>query len=209
MEKSYIDEEKWLEWIDTLAQEDIVVIDQFLPQNLWQELRNFLLEKLQDMDKAGIGVGAENQVISEIRGDYTFWLEPSRDTHINQFFDVMEELQSQLNRYCYLSLSGSEFHLAHYPAGSYYKKHLDQFGSRSNRLITFILYLNEYWEPFHEGQLKIYPKNGQNREIAPQSNRAVIFKSDKLPHEVLPTTVSRYSVTGWFLYQRSGVGFLG
>lgn len=94
-----------------------------------------------------------------------------------------------------------------YPKGSFYKRHLDQFNNRSNRMITMIIYLNENWKKEDGGELKIY-KNNTEILVEPLANRSIIFKSAALEHEVLPTNAGRNSITGWFLYQPSGVGYI-
>ena len=204
---AFYSEDLWLNWIDQLSEGDHVVIDNFIEEGVYQTARSFLMEKLEDetFAKAKIGPGSEEQVVSEIRGDYIYWLDRTRDTTLLPFFGLIDETIQVLNRYCYLSLSGFEFHLAHYPAGSFYKRHLDQFKSRSNRMISMIIYLNEGWKPGNGGELKIYQGKG-DLIVEPLARRCVLFKSDTVPHEVLKTQVSRYSLTGWLLYMPSGVG---
>ncbi|XOV94381.1 MAG: 2OG-Fe(II) oxygenase [Bacteroidota bacterium] len=204
---TFFTEDQWLTWIDELSEHDFVIIDDFIDQETYQKARSFLLGKLRDEEfsKAKIGPASEQQIISEIRGDYIYWLDKSRDLSLQPFFALIDETVLVLNRYCYLSLSGSEFHLAHYPAGSFYRRHLDQFKSRNNRLISMIIYLNEGWKPGDGGELKIFKDSG-DLIIEPYARRCVIFKSDVVPHEVLKTQVSRYSLTGWLLYLPSGVG---
>lgn len=204
---AFYSEDQWLSWIDQLSEDDHVVIDNFIEEGVYQTARSFLMEKLEDdtFAKAKIGPGSEEQVVSEIRGDYIYWLDRNRDTTLLPFFGLIDETIQVLNRYCYLSLSGFEFHLAHYPAGSFYKRHLDQFKSRSNRMISMIIYLNEGWKPGNGGELKIFQDKG-DLIVEPLARRCVLFKSDTVPHEVLKTQVSRYSLTGWLLYMPSGVG---
>ena len=204
---AFYSEDQWLSWIDQLSEDDHVVIDDFIEEGVYQTARSFLMEKLEDdtFAKAKIGPGSEEQVVSEIRGDYIYWLDRNRDTTLLPFFGLIDETIQVLNRYCYLSLSGFEFHLAHYPAGSFYKRHLDQFKSRSNRMISMIIYLNEGWKPGNGGELKIFQDKG-DLIVEPFARRCVLFKSDTVPHEVLKTQVSRYSLTGWLLYMPSGVG---
>lgn len=204
---AFYSEDQWLSWIDQLSEDDHVVIDDFIEEGVYRSARSFLMEKLEDetFAKAKIGPGSEEQVVSEIRGDYIYWLDRNRDTTLLPFFGLIDETIQVLNRYCYLSLSGFEFHLAHYPAGSFYKRHLDQFKSRSNRMISMIIYLNEGWKPGNGGELKIYQDKG-DLIVEPLARRCVLFKSDTVPHEVLKTQVSRYSLTGWLLYMPSGVG---
>ena len=70
-----------------------------------------------------------------------------------------------------------------------------------------IVYLNEDWKTGDGGELKIYLAD-KDALIEPIKNRCVIFKSDTLEHEVLVTNKSRFSLTGWLLYQPSSVGYL-
>lgn len=207
---AYLKDEQFLEWVDILSEKDLVVIDNFLPQDLFDKAFAFLQQKQEEDEfkKAALGDAFSRQVVSEIRGDFAYWLDKERDVELKGFFELAQELIAKLNRYCFLSLSGYEFHLTHYPKGSYYKKHLDQFKERSNRLISVIVYLNKDWKEGDGGELKVYSDSKEDIIINPISNRCVIFKSDVVEHEVLPTNVSRYSLTGWLLYLPSGVGYL-
>ena len=195
----------WENRMDTLSQFDYVVMDDFLSIEVLSNLKSYFSQKEnQDkLDKAAIGSTGDSKVINEIRGDYTYWLDKSRDERDLQLFDVLDEVKSMINRFCFLSLSDYEFHLALYPEGSFYKKHLDQFKGRNNRMISMIIYLNENWRDGDGGELKIYPEEKEENIIAPLENRCILFRSDVLYHEVLPTNKPRKSVTGWMLYQPS------
>ena len=202
-------DDKWIGWIDRLAEDDIVIADDFLPANLFRTIMDFAydVEEENRLDKAGIGSSNQFKVVSEIRGDYIYWLDRQRDEPLKPFFQLMDELTEKLKRYCFLSLAGSEFHLAKYPPNSFYKRHLDQFKERSNRQITVLIYFNENWMPGDGGELKAYKKD-RELLIEPVANRLVLFKSDTIEHEVLPTRVPRYSLTGWLLRQPKSVGYL-
>lgn len=204
---AYYSEDQWLTWVDQLSENDYLIIDDFITNDIYQTARSFLLDKLkeEEFSKAAIGPASDQHIVSEVRGDYIFWLDKQRDGILSPFFGLLDETIGVLNRYCYLSLSGLEFHLAHYPAGSFYKKHLDQFKSRNNRMISMIIYLNEGWKTGNGGELKIFKPEG-DIIVNPVAKRCVLFKSDTVEHEVLRTTVSRYSLTGWLLYLPSGVG---
>lgn len=193
----------WENRMDTLSQFDYVVMDDFLSFEVLSNLKSYFSQKEnQDkLDKAAIGATGDSKVINEIRGDYTYWLDKSRDERDLQLFEVLDEVKSMINRFCFLSLSDYEFHLALYPEGSFYKKHLDQFKGRNNRMISMIIYLNENWCNEDGGELKIYPEEKEENIIAPLENRCILFRSDVLYHEVLPTNKPRKSVTGWMLYQ--------
>ncbi|MBO3700562.1 2OG-Fe(II) oxygenase [Fabibacter sp. E12] len=185
------------------------MIDDAISEQLFTSLRKFFLDKLdqEDFNLAGIGPLTNNQIVPTIRKDHIHWISRGEADCIDQVLSVFDQIISILNRYCFLSIKDSEFHLAHYPSGAYYQRHIDQFKDRGNRLISVILYLNEDWQPGNGGELKIYGE-GDPHVISPIGKRLVLFKSDKVAHEVLTTQVSRYSLTGWLLNKPKGVGYL-
>ncbi|WP_323756922.1 2OG-Fe(II) oxygenase [Roseivirga sp.] len=203
-------EEQWINSVDQLAQNDFVIIDDFLDKQLFESIRTYFLDRLEadGFSDAAIGALNQKQLEKSIRGDKIYWLERKDDTEMESFFQLTDELIQQLNQLCYLSLSGCEFHLAHYPIGAFYKKHIDQFKGRSNRLISVIIYLNVGWKPGDGGELKIFKENSEELLVEPLAGRCVMFKSDTVPHEVMKTKVNRYSLTGWLLYQPSTLGYL-
>lgn len=202
-------EDQWLDWMDRLAENDYVIVDDFISDELFADIRHFFseMEAADKLKKAGIGAQDDFQVKAKIRGDFIYWLDESRDSALSPFFGLMDELTQNLRRFCYLSLSGSEFHIAKYPAGSYYHRHLDQFKERSNRQITVLIYLNKNWKKGDGGELVIY-KDGEEIMVEPIAKRLLVFKSDVIEHEVLITNVPRYSLTGWLLHQPAGIGHL-
>lgn len=202
-------EDKMIDWVDRLSDQDYLVIDDFIDDGLLSTIRDYYehLLKQDEFDPAGIGALDQHHVNKKIRGDEVYWLNRRDDVALEEFFQIAEEIRLMLNRYCYLSLSGYEFHLAHYPAGSFYKRHLDQFQQRSNRLISSILYLNENWQPGDGGELKMFLPSGE-KLIEPLGKRLVLFKSDAVEHEVMMTYKGRYSLTGWYLYLPQGMGFM-
>ncbi len=191
--------------MDVLSENDFVVIDEFLPETLYQEIRSFFNLKLNDFDKAGIGAQDKYQIASNIRGDYVYWLDRDRDVALEEYWQLVEETVATLNRYCFLSLSGYEFHLAHYPPGGHYDRHLDQFKDRSNRMISVVIYLNEGWQRGDGGELEIF-QDDDTTLVEPLGKRCVMFKSANVPHAVRNSYKSRYSLTGWLLYHPSRLG---
>jgi SM-20-related protein len=201
--------DQWVKWMDRLAEDDYVIVDDFISDKLFSQIMDFFteMEENDKLKKAGIGTQQDFQVKTEIRGDFIYWLDENRDNELDPFFGLMEELTLNLKRFCYLSLSGSEFHIAKYPAGSYYHRHLDQFQERSNRQITVLIYLNKNWKKGDGGELVIY-KDQSEIKVEPLAKRLLVFKSDVIEHEVLTTNVPRYSLTGWLLHQPASVGFI-
>ncbi|MBI1222522.1 MAG: 2OG-Fe(II) oxygenase [Bacteroidetes bacterium] len=192
-----------------MAEQGFVAIDSFLPPDLYAQMHQRIKELLlhDELEQAGIGSQQDYIIREAIRGDSISWLDESHPSE-SLYLEEMMQMMERLNRGFMLSLSGMEFHFAAYPKDSYYKKHLDQFKERNNRLISLIVYLNDNWTPDDAGELRIYLKDGV-QDIAPIGNRAVLFRSDTLEHEVLPTKRIRKSITGWFLYRPPGLVILG
>jgi len=148
---------------------------------------------------AQVGKGSSKDRIEEIRGDSIRWIDvlnPERELHY--FVDLIEKLKQELNREFFLGIKDFECHLAKYPQGSFYKKHLDRFSNDSSRVFSFIFYLHETWEKSDGGELVLYDKKGEMMEkIIPVSGSMVCFMSEEIPHEVLPAKKERRSLTGW------------
>ena len=64
-------------------------------------------------------------------------------------------------------------------------------------MISVVLYLNEGWTDADGGQLRLHLAGGP-RDVLPELGTFVIFRSDTVPHEVLPAARPRYSLTGWY-----------
>lgn len=201
-------DEQWSTWFDTLADNDFVLIDDFFSVDLLVVVREFFQKQETQFRPAKVGQASLKQRVPEIRSDMTYWLDRQRDVDINDFFILMEDIIERLKSEMFLSLQGFEFHFALYPSGGFYKPHIDQFDTRSNRMISVIIYLNEGWQPGDGGELRIH-KEHTHIDVQPIINRAIIFRSDCVLHEVLPSLTPRRSLTGWLLKRPSGVGVLG
>ena len=113
----------------------------------------------------------------------------------------METLRQALNRELYLGLFEFEAHLAIYPPGAVYKKHLDQFRGIGLRTVTTTLYLNDNWQAADGGQLRLYLDETDPQrylDVQPEAGTLVTFLSARFLHEVLPAARERLSITGWF-----------
>jgi SM-20-related protein len=93
-------------------------------------------------------------------------------------------------------------HYAVYPPGKFYQKHLDSFQGSNRRKISFVLYLNQDWQTEQGGQLRLYLEDDQIKDVNPEGGTLVCFVSSELYHEVLITTQTRYSPTGWMRHDR-------
>jgi SM-20-related protein len=185
---------------DGLAEHGYAVIDQFLSQQEVEALLELPVFTTQSsLKKAGIGNNQTVQIQEGIRGDYIAWLnKATAEAPALVYMNQLEELIAYLNRALFLSLKDYEIHFTAYPAGSFYKRHLDQFKNDDHRKLSVICYLNPHWKDEEGGQLRMYlPEDAV--DIFPLAGRLVCFRSDQIEHEVLPATRERLSITGWLL----------
>lgn len=154
-----------------------------------------------DFRPARVGAGHSPHLSAAIRGDHTLWLERARSP-LEEFHAAIEALRLAVNGALFLGLFEFEGHFAVYPPGTFYRRHLDQFDDDRSRQLSCVLYLNEAWVPAHGGVLRLYTEGRQYVDIAPCGGTLVTFLSERFYHEVLPNTVERYSLTGWFRTRR-------
>lgn len=186
-----------------VAEQGYAVCEQFLPQ----QVTRAMLGQIESLDRsafrpAGVGRGEQFQVNPRIRTDRVCWIEEDGGA-LQPFFVEVARLQQHLNRQLYLGLVDFECHWAYYPAGGFYRRHLDAFVGQTNRRLSTVLYLNPHWQSGHGGELVLYGADGGAEivRVAPREGTFVVFLSEEFPHEVLPTQQQRYSVTGWFRVQ--------
>jgi len=185
---------------DGLADSGISVTDLFLSGAELDAIRSLSLLSgpISELRRAGVGKGTA-QVNEGIRGDHIEWLSvESAPDPLKAYLSKMEALRLFLNRSLFLGLQDFEAHVARYPAGAFYKRHLDQFRKDDHRRISVICYLNKDWNDNDGGQLRVY-MDGNHKDYLPLGGRLVCFRSDLLEHEVLPATRERASITGWML----------
>lgn len=202
--------EQWNRWLEQLAEQDFIYVDNFISESFFDRIQRYFQKLLDEskFSKAAIGSSENRQIESSIRGDFIYWFDKQRDQEISQLFNLFDETIYQLKRQLFLSLSDYEFHFAIYPPGTGYKKHIDQFHGKQNRVISMLIYLNEDWQPGDGGELKIYRPGDSAVMLEPIARRLVMFKSDAVPHQVMPTRIHRKSLTGWLLHQPASVGQL-
>jgi SM-20-related protein len=188
---------------DGLADQGYAMVDQFLSQS---EVDAILLEEefisgVSHFKKAGIGDSRSLKIQETIRGDYIKWLDKeSSPDSIKIYLHRLQALTHHLNQALFLSLKDIEVHLAMYPVGTFYKRHLDQFKKNDHRRLSVVCYLNRNWTDQAGGQLRMYV-NDQIIDVLPTAGKLICFRSDLIEHEVLPATRDRFSITGWMLDQ--------
>jgi SM-20-related protein len=156
---------------------------------------------------AKIGQGQSLQQHGGIRGDETWWFDlHAPPVELRPILERVEQLKIEINRSLFLGLKDWEVHLATYPPGAGYKKHLDRHQLQSSRKLSLVLYLNENWQKEDGGELVIYNQAGDElTRVSPEGGTLVMFLSEDFPHEVLPAKRERRSLTGWFLDAPRGV----
>ena len=117
-----------------------------------------------------------------------------------EFLDLAEQIRLALNRRLFLALFEFEAHVALYPPGAFYRRHFDSFRGAANRMVSLVVYLNRDWGDHDGGDLVLYrPGTGDEMaRIAPRAGTLLLFMSEEIEHEVLPTSRDRASVAGWF-----------
>ncbi len=187
-----------------LATSGWCVTPDFLSPPLVAELRSGArqLADAGGFRPAGVGRGAALQIRPEIRTDQVRWIDAHACSAAQAcYLARLEDLRLAINRVLFLGLFDLECHLALYPPGSRYRRHLDRFKGVESRVLSCIVYLNEDWRDADGGALMLYtdaedPHRGEC--ILPLGGQLVTFFSARFLHEVLPASRDRLSLTGWF-----------
>ncbi len=200
----HIDESELVRITETLARDGYAIIPNFIDR---ETCRALIAEGREQIDagmlkQAGVGQGEEHSLRDEIRSDHILWLDEGNAAPLQrQYLELLEAYRQEVNRQLFIGIFEFEGHLALYPPGSFYKRHLDRFRDDDRRTVTAILYLNEAWQEEQGGQLRFYP-NGESMEeymdVLPEAGTLVTFLSHDYWHEVLPGSRERMSITGWF-----------
>lgn len=185
--------------VDDLAEQGWSVQPQFLSKSLTTALADECRKRAAhgQLSPAGVGRGNQQQISEGLRGDHIQWLEPGDSASSDAYLSLLDELRGVINQGLYLGLEDFEGHFALYPPGAFYRKHLDRFRDNDRRTVSAVLYLNEDWQAEQGGALRLYLNDGSQRDVLPQAGTLVIFLSAELPHEVLPASRERLSLTGW------------
>ena len=189
-----------------LARQGWAMCEDFFAAELITTLRAELegLRRDGGVHRAAVGRGEGAQVHDAIRGDHIAWLKGNGATAAQRaFLQEMETLRLVLNEGLFLGLFEYEGHLAFYPPGAFYRRHLDRHRGSDSRIVSCVAYLNAAWQPGEGGELRLFLDEGRAVDIAPRGGTLACFLSGEIEHEVLSTRVPRYSVAGW-LRRRDG-----
>ena len=185
--------------LDDLAEQGWAIATNALPADLTLELAQECRARANQgaLQPAGVGRGSAHGVQEGVRGDHIQWLEPGQCAAGDRYLAMLDDLRGQLNQALYLGLEDYEGHFALYPLGTFYQKHLDRFRDDDRRAVSAVFYLNSDWLPEQGGALRLYLADGRELDVLPEAGTLVLFLSADLPHEVLPATRERLSLTGW------------
>ena len=148
---------------------------------------------------ARVGRADDAQLNEQTRSDETLWLNDFCDDKFErQALGAVNSLRRALNESLFLGAQSSELHFARYALGAFYKTHRDRFRNDDARVVSLVFYLNDNWPDDCGGELVIYDDNDNAlTRVLPRVGTMVCFLSDRFPHEVLPSTQERFSLTGW------------
>ncbi|CAI8711372.1 MULTISPECIES: 2OG-Fe(II) oxygenase [unclassified Pseudomonas] len=186
--------------VDDLAEHGWSQQNIFLPLDLTRALAAECRKRAAEgeLAPAAVGRGPTSEIREGIRGDKIQWIEPGQALACDSYLQLMDSLREAMNRGLYLGLEDFESHFAMYPPGAFYLKHVDRFRDDDRRTVSAVVYLNDAWLPEHGGQLRMYLKEDVEYDVVPTGGCLVVFLSGEVPHEVLPATRDRLSLTGWF-----------
>jgi len=189
---------------DAIAERGWATVPDFVAPQTWRALAAEVhaARTLGGLHPAGVGRGERYRRAADERGDHIQWLEPIASSFAQQHtLSRFDALRAGLNRELQLGLFDFEGHFALYPAGTGYRRHLDQHRGSQARVLSCVLYLNRHWKAQDHGELRLYLDGlgcGEYCDLLPEGGLLVCFLSDRLWHAVLPSRRERLSLAGWF-----------
>ena len=184
--------------VHELGNGGLVLRDGALGDGLASDLR----EHLERLDARGAlvpaGLGHGGRLTPALRSDRAATLEElDADPVLEAVWSWFDRLRQALIEATWVGLPRFSVQLACYPGGgARYARHVDALPGDTNRLFTAIVYLNRDWRPEHGGRLRAWVR-GQPLEVDPLWDRLVIFRSEAVPHEVLPAWAPRFAAAAW------------
>lgn len=185
--------------------------DKFNIARIGQDATNTLNTDIRIAETCFLGESKLLDVTSSAREELYTVLDNLRvDLSANSIFDQMDSNGELVRAAPALDKSLSELLYAYYPKGGFYRRHTDAVQNSASvlRCYSLLLYLNDDWKESDGGYLRIHLDSGgdflpQGEEpnyvdVEPEGGTLVLFKSDRIPHEVLDTNSERTAVVGWY-----------
>ena len=183
--------------VDDLVEKNYSLQIQKAPKQICLDLLEQAKNNTDKFNLAAMGRIKSKVKDKSIRRDKIKWITGETQAELN-WLSWCEELRVHLNRSLFLGLNNFECHFSMYEPGDFYKKHVDAFKGKSNRIVSMVLYLNENWLPQHKGELVIYPENQLPIKVEPTLASFIVFLSECIPHEVVASRFDRYAIACWF-----------
>ena len=163
------------------------------------------LADTHELHQARVGHHAGLHANAQLRSDDTRWLSPAPDDASERdATKAVNTLRVHLNEALFLGAQEAELHFARYAPGAFYRRHRDCFRDDDARLVSLVFYLNDDWLDDAGGELLLYADDDDDNDdgavvarVQPRAGTMLCFLSERFPHEVLPATRERYSLTGW------------
>lgn len=159
-----------------------------------------MLASMQKLRAARVGRHSGAQINGQLRNDDTLWIADSPDDPVEQqAVAAVHALRLQLNESLFIGAQNAELHFARYAPGAFYTTHRDRFRDDDARVVSLVFYLNHEWASDAGGELVLYADDGKQviTRVSPRAGTMACFLSDRFPHEVLPASCERFSLTGW------------
>lgn len=163
---------------------------------------------------ARVGRGAVAQALgASERHVQSSWLnhESAAERH---FMAFAERLRLAINRRLMLGLFEFEAQFLLYPAGGFYRRHIDALHGARSRVVSLVAYLNEAWTSDDGGALAVWAapavvaaeggvEGGSGAaesaaEVMPLAGTVVLMLSEQIPHEARVALRERRAIAGWF-----------
>jgi len=189
------------EHVQALAQGDALFVDRLLGEQGARVCLEGLRALAPRLVPARIGRGGMTRVDPTIRSDRVLLLHPGEPvpSGLERLFAWYALLGRALSAGTGEPLAGFEVQVSCYGAdGAHYTRHTDAEASRRWRRYSALYYPEASRRVEHGGALRLYTASGP-REVIPGNDRAVVFRADEVPHEVLPARRERWAVTAWYL----------
>lgn len=187
------------EELAALAELGVFVRDGFLGREVARAAAEEAEALRPHLRPARVGRGASSPPSG--RGDAILWLDRvPLGPALTTLRARLVALGAALRARAHLALGPAEIQLARYPGhGAGYPRHRDAFRDAlpPRRRVTATVYLNRDWVPEAGGLLRLYLTDGP-RDVEPRLDRLVVFLSERVEHEVLPSYAPRWAVTAWF-----------
>jgi len=186
--------------------------EKFNIARIGQDSTNALNEDIRVAETCFLGPTKLEDMPSSARDKLYEALDGARSTlSSNSKLDVMDASTGELVQ-CAPALvpNLTEMLYAYYPKGGFYRRHRDAIPKSASvlRCFSLLLYLNQDWKREDGGELRMHFDSGGDFlpdgeaanfiDVEPRAGTLVLFRSDKVPHEVLDTNSERLAVVGWY-----------